>query len=361
MGRWLGAGLLAGGAALRWLSRVRGPSLTGEVALITGGSRGLGLALARELGSRGSRVVICARDAAELQRAEEDLRRRNIAVLALPCDVTDPDQVQQLITTVVDETGRLDMLVNNAGMIQVGPLDSLDRDDFVQAQDAMFYGVLNPVLAALPHLRDRGRGCIVNITSVGGKVAVPHLLPYCCAKFAAVGLSEGLRAELSGTGVTVTTVIPGLMRTGSYTNALVKGAKEKELAWFGVGASLPGLTVSAERAARRIVLAAARGEAEVVLGLPAKLLTFMHDLAPGFTLDLLGFINRTGLPVSDGSHDIESGFSVEDRLRSAAYQRITHLGRTAGAQLNQPRPPAFHNGHSPSPGEPGGEIHPSSS
>jgi short-subunit dehydrogenase len=319
-------------------------------------------------------VAICARDAAELERAELDLRRRNIDVLALPCDVTDPEQVQQLVHEVIKENGRLDLLVNNAGIIQVGPLDSLDREDFDVALDAMFHGMLNPILAVLPHLRTRGRGCIVNITSIGGKVAIPHLLPYSCAKFAAVGLSEGLRAELAGTGITVTTVVPGLMRTGSYPNALVKGRKEQELAWFGVGASLPGLSMNADRAARRIVMAAASGEAEVVLGLPAQLLLRLHDLLPGLTQDLLGFINRAALPVSDGSHDAESGITVEDRVRSPAFHRLTRMGRAAAQALNQPLPAGtvietvagtgnghangHGNGHAGEPLEPPLRLHP---
>ena len=107
-------------------------------------------------------------------------------------------------------------MVNNAGMIQVGPLATTTKEDFVTALDVMFWGTLYPTLAVLPQMRARGRGHIVNITSIGDLVSVPHLLPYTCAKFAAVGLSEGLRAELGPVGIRVTTVVPGLMRTGSY-------------------------------------------------------------------------------------------------------------------------------------------------
>lgn len=100
-------------------------------------------------------------------------------------------------------------------------------------------------------MRARRRGRIVNITSIGGKVGMPHLLPYTCAKFATVGLSEGLRAELGREGIRVTTIVPGLMRTGSHLKAMFRGQHEQEFTWFSLGASLPLVSMGAERAARQ--------------------------------------------------------------------------------------------------------------
>jgi short-subunit dehydrogenase len=105
-------------------------------------------------------------------------------------------------------------LVNNAGVIQMGPVEDQSLEDFEEALGTMFYGVLMPIWSVLPQMISRGEGRIVNITSIGGKLSVPHLLPYNCAKFAAVGLSEGLRAELGRSKISVTTIVPGLMRTG---------------------------------------------------------------------------------------------------------------------------------------------------
>ena len=161
--------------------------------------------------------------------------------------------------------GQVDILVNNAGIIEVGPVQNMARSDFEDALAVDFWGVLDPILAVLPQMRARKSGRIVNITSIGGKVAFPHLLPYVAAKFAATGLSEGLRAELARDGITVTTIVPGLLRTGSYGNALFKGDKPGEYAWFGLGDNLPGGSISAERAAREIVTATRRGEAERIL------------------------------------------------------------------------------------------------
>ena len=180
------------------------------MALVTGGSRGLGLLIARELATEGCRVAICARDAEELRRAEEDLRAHGAAgPLVLVCDVTDQAQVERLVAEVQARLGPIDVLVNDAGIISVGPAETMHVQDYADAMAVMYWGVVYPTLAVLPRMLARRRGRIVNITSIGGKVAVPHLLPYCTANFSAVGFSEGLRAELRGKGVTVTTIAPG--------------------------------------------------------------------------------------------------------------------------------------------------------
>jgi NAD(P)-dependent dehydrogenase (short-subunit alcohol dehydrogenase family) len=287
---------LAGAAfGARWaFRRVRGRrrSLTGQVALVTGGSRGLGFLIARELGREGCRLVICARSEEELRAARRTLMCEDIEVLALPCDVSDPAQVNRLVSELMSQFGRIDIVVNNAGIIQVGPFDSFALPDFQQAMAVNFWGTVHTTLAVLPHMRANRAGRIVNITSIGGKVAVPHLLPYQCAKFAAVGFSEGLHAELAREGVSVTTVVPGLMRTGSHRFALFSGDRRGESLWFSLAARLPGLAMSAERAAKQIVRAAKRRDPEPVIGLPAQLLRVAKELVPGTVLRLLGWINR---------------------------------------------------------------------
>jgi short-subunit dehydrogenase len=109
---------------------------------------------------------------------------------------------------MIQRVGLIDVLVNNAGLIRVGPFAAMTLDDFQQTMDVMFWGPLHTTLAVLPSMRERKQGSIVNIVSIGGKVGVPHLLPYSCAKFALVALSEGLRAELAPDGIRVTTIVP---------------------------------------------------------------------------------------------------------------------------------------------------------
>ncbi|HVY37252.1 MAG TPA: SDR family oxidoreductase [Polyangia bacterium] len=283
-------------AALGWwaLKRLlpRRSPLADKAALVTGGSRGLGFQIARELARRGCRVALLARDANELQRAVRSLRNEGFEALPLVCDVADPKQVDRAVTEMVEHFGTIDVLVNDAGIIQVAPLDALTRADFEQAMAINFWGTVNVTMAALRTMRQQRAGRIANVTSIGGKVAVPHLLPYSCAKFAAVGFSEGLRAELAGTGVKVTTVVPGLMRTRGEAHAMFKGKRALERAWFSIAAETPGLSMSARRAARRIVAAVERGQAEIVVGLPAKMLRLTKDLLPSATLAALAAADR---------------------------------------------------------------------
>lgn len=312
--------------------RRRGPG--GGVALVCGGSRGLGLLIARELAARGFQLAICARDGAELATAEADLAGRGADVHAVVCDVADRGQVDDLVRAVIDRFGRLDVVVNNAGIIEVGPVSAMTIEDFTTAHDVMFWGTLYPTLAALPHVRAQRHGRIINITSIGGKISAPHLLPYNCAKFAAVGLSEGLRAELAGSGVTVTTVVPGLMRTGSQERAFFKGDHRKEFAWFAVAASLPGLSMNARRAARRAVRAGLAGRAELVLTPAAKLAVRVHGLFPGATATVLGAANRL-LPHSDRATPPVAGEVASHELDSRLLRGLTTLGRSAARHYHQ--------------------------
>lgn len=339
-----GAGVALAARAV--VERARAADLSGQVALVTGGSRGLGLLLARELGRQGCRLAICARDPAELERARATLEADGLEVLALPCDVSDRDAVQRLVALVLARFNRIDLLVNNAGIIQVGPVQRMQVADFEQALGVMYWGVVFPTLAVLPGMRARRAGRIINITSIGGKVAVPHLLPYTSAKFAAVGFSEGLRAEVAREGITVTTIAPGLMRTGSYVNALFKGRQAGEFTWFGLGSSLPLLTMDAERAARQIVGAARRGEAERVLTVPATLLARFHGVFPGTTSQVMDLANRLVLPPPRGARTATPGHAVEHQSPSRVRNALTTMGRSAADRFNE-RGPSGQTGNTP--------------
>jgi NAD(P)-dependent dehydrogenase (short-subunit alcohol dehydrogenase family) len=278
---------------LGWrMLRGTGIDLEGQVVLITGGSRGLGLLMASEYAAAGCRIAICARDDVQLRNAAAELRAAGVAVFAVRCDVADRRQVESMVSRVIDHYGSLDILVNNAGIVQVGPIESMGIEDFERTMEVMFWGSLHTISAVLPGMVEAGGGRIVNITSIGGKVAVPHLLPYDTAKFALVGLSEGLRAELKRHGIRVTTIVPGLMRTGSPVNAFFKGNAEREFTWFSLGSATPLTTMSARRAARRIVDATRRGEAEVTLTWQANVLRVAQGLFPGLVADLMGEVDR---------------------------------------------------------------------
>jgi short-subunit dehydrogenase len=258
--------------------------LQGKNALITGGSRGLGLEIARILVGRGANVALIARDAEEVERGLADLRdgqaSESSRLVGQVCDLLDPDSIAQMIDAVRAELGPIDVLVNNAGTIQVGPLDAMTLDDFDAAMKLHWAAPLRLSLWLRDDMRERGGGRIANVASIGGIVSVPHLLPYSASKFALMGLSLGLRNELARDNIYVSTIAPGLMRTGSPRHATFKGDHEKEYAWFKISDSLPILSVSSRRAAERIVKAIEAGEPHVVIGLPAKVAMLASALAP---------------------------------------------------------------------------------
>ena len=266
--------------------------LKNKTVLITGGSRGLGLVMAREFAREGARLVLCARDEEELQQAQSDIKNRGADVMAVPCDITDKQSVDDMVAAVNSRFGGVDVLVNNAGVIQVGPIEVMTIEDFDIAMKAHFWGPLYTTMAVLPSMRQKKSGRIVNISSIGGKVSVPHLVPYSASKFALVGLSKGLRAELMKDGIKVTTVCPGLMRTGSPRNADFKGQHQLEYAWFSISDALPLLTVSAENAARQVVQACKRGQSELVISVPAKIAVKFDELFPELSSQMLALVNQ---------------------------------------------------------------------
>ncbi|HEY0492011.1 MAG TPA: SDR family oxidoreductase [Candidatus Dormibacteraeota bacterium] len=314
----------AGAIVFATIRRIRQADLSGQVALITGGSRGLGLLLAREFAQAGCQLVICGRDEAQLGRAEQDLRNRGAVVLAIQCDVSDRAQVDHMVSQAVERVGPIDILVNNAGIIGVAPLQALELKDFEKAMNIMYWGTVYPTMAVLPAMRQRHNGRIVNITSIGGLVAVPHLLAYSSAKFAAVGFSQGLRAEVARDGIAVTTVAPGLMRTGSHLHAEFKGEQMKQYSLFAPLSSLPIISMDAERVARRIVTATRRGEAQLTLSLPANLLARVNGVMPGTTARTMGLVNRL-LP-NEG--DPAAGTRPGIDLQREPHPRLVDLATT---------------------------------
>lgn len=319
------------------LRRSRQPyNFLGKVILITGGSRGLGLQMAREFGVEGARIAICARNAEELDEARRDLEQRGIPVHAVVCDVTKPHDVKALIEEVESLMGAIDVLVNNAGVIQVGPFEEMTRDDFTNAMDVIFWGSLNTILAVAPRMMERGKGRIVNITSIGGKVSVPHLLPYSCAKFATVALSEGLRTELAPHGIRVVTIVPGLMRTGSHLNAEFKGRQSDEYAWFSLGAATPLVSIDARRAAKAVVRATEQGQAEKILSVPADLMARLHGALPELTAPILELVNRIALPrAAGGESRLQPGREAAKGIHNRLFEVATRMGQSAAENLNE--------------------------
>jgi NAD(P)-dependent dehydrogenase (short-subunit alcohol dehydrogenase family) len=332
----LTAGLAAAYVATR-LSRARlGISFENRVAVITGGSRGLGLVIARLLVDEGARVAILARDLGELERAREDLESRGRGeVMTLRCDVRRRGDVRDAVDAVLERWRAIDVLINDAGIIQVGPLDNMGHEDFENAMATHFWGPLHLILEIAPIMRHRRFGRIVNISSIAGKVAVPHLAPYCASKFALTGLSDAMRAELDPYGIRVTTVTPGLMRTGSPVNAQFKGQHDAEYAWFKLASSIPGLTMAAERAARRIVEACRYGDPALTITAAAKVACVADAVAPASVARAMMLVTRM-LPASNGAagNMIKKGIENEAKTKWTP-SLVTRLSDNAALANNE--------------------------
>jgi NAD(P)-dependent dehydrogenase (short-subunit alcohol dehydrogenase family) len=308
-------------------------SFDGRVVVITGGSRGLGLVIARQLAAEGARLCLLARDAEELDRARGQLPPA-AEVLTLRCDIRRRADVRLAMDRLIERWGAVDVLINNAGVIQVGPLEHMTASDFENAMATHFWGPLHLMFECVPSMRHRRFGRIVNIASIGGRIAVPHLAPYCASKFALVGLSDSVRSELEQYGIRVTTVSPGLMRTGSPLNADFKGQHDLEYTWFAISDSIPGLTISAERAARKIIESCRYGDPELTITLPAKLAAKLNHVAPRTVAHAMAIANSMlpGATDSEGNR-LRRGRESETKWTDSFATVLTHRAAVANNEV----------------------------
>lgn len=311
-------------------------SFRGQSAVITGGSRGLGLAIARQLVNENCNVTLLARDEDELKRAKAQLEQLNRGqVHIVVCDVTDNEQLSSAINEAADIHDGIDLLVNNAGAIVVGPWESMTLQDFEAQMKIHLYAAMNAIRIALPHLRQKTSGKrIVNICSMGGRIAVPHMLPYDTSKFALSGFSQGLATELYDDGISVTTVYPGVMRTGSPIQATFKGEHEKEFAWFQTVDVIPGFSTAAQDAAKKIIEAARERRFELMPFLPAKLRFAVGSFFPELVAYTLVILNRL-LPKGQSGEYKTGAQSREIFDRSLLTKAFKSSARKAETEANQ--------------------------
>lgn len=324
--------LAAGRLVYEMKNRRRAVRLRGATAAVCGASRGLGRAVALELGRRGvAKIAICARHEHDLDSVASELVKMGVHVCAEACDLSRAEDVERFLGSACARLGPVDVLVTNAATITVAPVEAWSPEDFEEAMSSIFYTALRPILAVLPTMRHRRRGTIAVITSIGARVGVPHLAPYCAAKAAVMGLAESLRAELAADEVHVLTVVPGLMRTGSHVHAEFKGDQESEYAWFGRTATAPLISIDPERAARRIVSAIARGRVELAFTPEARLAPILRALTPGLWAEMLALAARLlPRPPPDAQATTKrEGLDIEQTSDSPVIRAVHERGRPA--------------------------------
>jgi short-subunit dehydrogenase len=284
-----------------------------KIALITGGSRGLGLEIARQICAKGGKVALIARDAEELERAKTDLDRFAAEVLTIQCDLLETAQIQSAVQQTLQRFSKIDILINNAGIIEIGPVEHMQLKDFDRAMRLHFWAPFILYLLIAPHMRANG-GRIVNISSIGGRIAVPHMAAYSASKFALTGFSDAIRTELARDNIFVTTVTPGLMRTGSHIHAKFKGDHEAEYQWFDWSRKFPFASISVERAARKILNACGRGKPNLVMPWSAYFIIAANALFPTLTARAMKIVNRSMPPrVSKSGDEARSGAEVRGK------------------------------------------------
>ena len=248
-----------------------------QVTIVTGASSGIGRALALQLAGQGAKLSLAARRTDLLEQVATESRSLGAEAIAIPTDVSDEAQCKALVWKTIEKYGRLDLLINNAGLAVVALLEDLpDLSLFKHTMNVNFYGAVHCTYYALPYLK-QSHGRIVTISSLGGKAALPYNTPYIASKFAMHGFFDSLRMELMQYGVSVTTICPSWVVTGFHEaqmdkNGVSKGARGRAI--------YSKRTMSAEHCAEITLRAAARRRREVLMG-PGYLAAWLNLIAPG--------------------------------------------------------------------------------
>lgn len=238
---------------------------TDKVAIVTGASSGIGRATSLALAAQGARVVVAARRRPELESLAEAISSAGGQALVVPTDVTVQEQVKELVAQTLAHWGCIDIAIANAGAYVRSPVAEASAELFERSMAVNFYGALYLVLAVLPHMRERGSGHIVLVSSMDGKKGIPPDAPYVAAKFALAGLGDVLRQELHGSGVEVSLIFPGRVDTPLIEDLEVPGISAK---------------IPAEAVARAILAAVQHRRAEVIVPARARLLMYLNWLSP---------------------------------------------------------------------------------
>lgn len=251
----------------------------GQVAIVTGASSGIGRATALALARQGAWVALAARREGLLAQLADEIRLLGGRVLIIPTDVSDQRQVDAMVAKTLEEWGKVDILVSNAGEYVRATLDELSVAKIEHALAINFYGGVYAILAVLPHMRSQHRGHIVVVTSMDGKKGLPPDAPYVSAKFALNGFAEVLRQQLHGSGVYISTILPGRVDTEMINDLRVP--------W--ISAKIPP-----EAVAEAILKAIVKHRPEVIIPFQAALLHYVNVFSPSLGDWLVRYLRLSG-------------------------------------------------------------------
>lgn len=240
--------------------------------VITGATSGIGRATALEFARAGAKVVIAGRRVERLRELAAEIEAKGGEVLAVQTDVAEEVQVEALITQTLERFGRIDTLVNNAGVAMAAKFDEQSMADFRRVMEVNFWGAVYACKAAVPHMKQQKNGVIINVSSAFGKRGMPFETAYCASKFALAGFSEALRAEVMSDGIDVSTIFPGAVETEIFEQAANQAGLE-------LPAFIPKFP--ARELAKIIVRDARYPQPEIVLAADAIGIDLMNKFAPG--------------------------------------------------------------------------------
>jgi NAD(P)-dependent dehydrogenase (short-subunit alcohol dehydrogenase family) len=251
-------------------------SLKDKIAVVTGAASGIGQATAVEFAAKGADVVVSDVNEAGLAKTVSAIEAKGRKALALGVDVSQPEQIKGMIDRTVETFGRIDILMNNAGVGLSGEMRHLSLEDWQWIVDINLWGPIYGIHFALPHMIEQKSGHIVNVASSAGLIGGPGLSAYTTTKFGLVGLSEVLQHEVARFGVGVTVVCPGFVRTNIFDTTETRGLKEEIR-----GDDLPRwLGITKEACARDILKAVQKGKPLIIPGPEMKVIYALKRFAP---------------------------------------------------------------------------------
>jgi short-subunit dehydrogenase len=248
-----------------------------KVVVITGASSGIGEASAIKFAKKNAKIVLVARRKEKLLQVQKEISKYTDSILICQCDVSNKLQVKEMSDAVLDEFGRIDILVNNAGFVIYGSVLELSIEEIESQMETNYFGMIYCTKSFLPHMIEQGTGHIVNVASVGASFSVPGVASYCATKFAMLGFSEGLKHELSGTGVDVTVVSPIGVNTPLFDHPSFENFTRPTM-----------ITLSAETVANAVLKAANSSRLEIVVPSVARIGIWAKQNFPYFINPIIG-------------------------------------------------------------------------